>query len=200
MATIFLAVVIGGAFGFMLDRVGATNPDVIIGMLRLSRLHLMKTILLAIGTSSILLFVGLLFGLIDVGHLSVKDAYVGVFIGGILLGLGFAVAGYCPGTGLAAMATGRLDGLMFVLGGLLGAAAYMGTYAWVKSTGVLTKIFGGKATLGMIDGTDYPAVIGGVSGELLGIFLGFLFIVVAWLLPDRLRGEPHPASTETAAD
>jgi F0F1-type ATP synthase assembly protein I len=49
MTTIILAIVIGAAFGFALDRVGATNPGYIISMLRLGNLHLMKTILLAIG-------------------------------------------------------------------------------------------------------------------------------------------------------
>ena len=120
MTTIVLAIVIGAAFGFMLDRVGATNPGVIIGMLRLSNLHLMKTIMLAIGTASVLLFAGLMLGAVDPGHLSVKDAYWGVFVGGLLLGAGFAIAGYCPGTGLAAAATGRWDGLVFSLGGLAG--------------------------------------------------------------------------------
>jgi uncharacterized membrane protein YedE/YeeE len=137
MTTIVLAIIIGAAFGFALDRVGATNPGYIISMLRLGNLHLMKTILLAIGVASVVLFTGLLSGLIDPGHLSVKTAYAGVVIGGALLGLGFAAAGYCPGTGLAAAATGRKDALFFTAGGLLGAAAYMVSYAWVKATGVL---------------------------------------------------------------
>ncbi len=187
MTTILLAIVIGGAFGFVLDRVGATNPNIIIGMLRLGNLHLMKTILLAIGVSSLVMFAGLLAGLIDPGHLSVKTAYLGVFLGGILLGVGFAAAGYCPGTGLAAAATGRKDGLFFVLGGLGGAGAYMASYAWVKSTGVLESILGGKTTLGAIEGTSYPALMPGLSGEVVGLVLGVVFIAIAFLLPDSLR-------------
>jgi len=188
MTSIILAIVIGGAFGFVLDRVGATNPNLIIGMLRLGNLHLMKTILLAIGVSSLLMFLGLWIGLIDPGHLSVKTAYLGVFLGGILLGLGFAAAGYCPGTGLAAAATGRKDAFAFVLGGVVGAAAYMATFAWVESTGVLDSILGGKATLGAIEGTSYPALMPDLSGELVGIVVGVVFIAIAFLLPDSLRG------------
>ncbi len=195
MTTILLAIVIGGAFGFVLDRIGATNPNVIIGMLRLGNLHLMKTILLAIGVSSLLMFAGLLAGVVDPGHLSVKSAYFGVFLGGILLGLGFAAAGYCPGTGLAAAATGRKDALAFVLGGLLGAAAYMASYAWVETTGVLDSILGGKTTLGAVAGTDYPALFPGLSGEVLGIAVGVALIIVAFLLPDSLRPGEGIAAT-----
>ena len=185
MTTIVLAIVIGAAFGFMLDRVGATNPNVIIGMLRLSNLHLMKTIMLAIGTASVLLFAGLMVGAVDPGHLSVKDAYWGVF----------AAAGYCPGTGLAAAATGRWDGLVFSLGGLAGAAAYMASYAQVKTTGLLDPLMGGKAALGTLEGTKYPAVFDGVPGEWLGLVLGIGFVIVAVALPNRLRG---PASGPAA--
>lgn len=188
--TIILAIVIGAAFGFVLDRIGATNPGYIIRMLNLSKLHLMKTILAGIGVASILTFGGLLTGLVDPGHLSVKTAYAGVFVGGILLGLGFAVAGYCPGTGLTAAATGRLDAVFFIIGGLLGAAAYMFTYSGVKATGLLESIAGGKATLGMIAGTKYPALFAGLPGEWIGLGLGVAFILIAAVLPDRLtRGE-----------
>lgn len=186
MTIIVLAVVIGLAFGFSLDRVGATNPGYIIRMLNLSNLHLMKTILLAIGVASVLMFCGLVLGWIDVGHLSVKAAYTGVFVGGLMLGLGFAVSGFCPGTGLAAAATGRKDALFFVLGGLLGAAAYMGSYAWVASTGLLDSIAGGKSTLGRISGADYPSLLGSVSGDIIGIVVGIVFIAIAFLLPARL--------------
>lgn len=186
METIILAIVIGGAFGFVLDRIGATNPNVIIHMLRLSRLHLMKTILFAIGLSSVLMFGGILSGLVDVGNMSVKTAYVGVFVGGLIMGLGFALAGYCPGTGLAAAATGRKDALFFVLGGLIGAGAYMLTYAEVKATGILDRILGGKATVGTIAESGYPGLMG-LSGEMVGIALGLVFMAIAFLLPDSFR-------------
>jgi hypothetical protein len=190
MDTVILAIVIGGAFGFVLDRVGATNPDYIVGMLRLSKLHLMKTILFAIGFSSILLFTGLLAGIIDPGHLSVKGAYVGVAIGGVLLGFGFALIGYCPGTSLTALATGRKDAFFFALGGLGGAAAYMVSYNAIKATGILEPIVGGKATLGTIAGAGYPSVMSAISGEAVGIILGVIFIVIAALLPERLKAAP----------
>ena len=72
--------------------------------------------------------------------------------------------------------------------GLAGAAAYMASFAWVKSTGVLDHILGGKATLGPLAGTKYPAVFGGIPGEWLGLVLGVVFIAIAVLLPARLRG------------
>lgn len=184
--TIILAILVGGAFGFTLDRVGATNPNYIIRMLNLSNLHLMRTILFAIGVASVLMFGGLLAGVIDPGHLSVKDAYWGVFVGGLILGAGFAIAGYCPGTGLTAMATGRSDAVFFSIGGLLGAAAYMASFAWVETTGMLAKIAGGKATLGAIGGTGYPALLGSVPGELIGLVMGAVFMAIAALLPERL--------------
>jgi hypothetical protein len=195
MTTIILSVLVGGAFGFTLDRIGATNPGLIIRMLNLTNLHLMRTILLGIGTASILMFGGLLTGVVDPGHLSVKSAYLGVFLGGLLLGAGWAVSGYCPGTGLTAMATGRKDAVFFTLGGLVGAAAYMGSYASVAATGLLDEIAGGKATLGTVAGTDYPALFASVPGEILGIAVGIAFVVVAALLPPRLirTGAPVPA-------
>lgn len=191
---ILLAIALGGAFGVALDRVGASNPGYIIGMLRLSNLHLMKTILLAIGVASTLLFAGLMAGLLDPGHLSVKTAYPGVILGGVLLGVGFAVAGYCPGTGLAAMATGRLDALFFVIGGLLGAGGYMLNHERVEATGALDNFLGGKSTLGAIAGTDYPALAPAISGEALGIGVGLALVLIAAVLPDRLRGGRQAAT------
>ncbi|MCA0908441.1 YeeE/YedE family protein [Ruegeria marisrubri] len=184
---IILAIIIGAAFGAVLDRIGAANPNWIVGMLTLRRLHLMKTILLAIGTGSILMFGGQMLGFVDVGHMSVKSAYVGVFIGGLLLGAGWAASGYCPGTGVCAAASGRRDALFFILGGLLGAAAYMATYPAWKATGLLDGIAGGKVTLGTVPGSAYEGVWS-VSGDILGIALGAVFVLVAFILPDSLIG------------
>ncbi|MEO9774613.1 YeeE/YedE thiosulfate transporter family protein [Roseibium sp.] len=182
---ILLALVIGGAFGAVLDRVGASNPNVIGRMLALTNLNLMKAILLAIGTGSVLMFAGQMLGIVDVGHMSVKAAYLGVLVGGLLLGFGWALAGYCPGTGLVAAGAGRRDAFAFIAGGLLGAAAYMATYPAVKATGLLDSILGGKVTLGTVPGADYAALTG-LPGDVLGIVLGLVFVVVAFMLPERV--------------
>lgn len=183
---LILALVLGAAFGFALDRVGATNPNYIINMLRLTDLHLMRTIIMAIGTASVLLFGGLILGLVDPGHMDIKTAYIGVVIGGGLLGLGFAIAGYCPGTGFAAMAAGRRDAVAFVLGGLVGAFAYALSYAQVKTTGVLEKLWGGDVTLAQMSKLDTPALITSLPGEWVGLVLGVVFMAIAWRLPARV--------------
>ncbi len=195
MMTIILAVVLGIAFGVVLDRVGAANPTYIGKMLNLTNLNLAKTILLAIGTGSVLMFGGQMLGLVDVGHMSVKTAYLGVFIGGLMLGAGWAMAGFCPGTGVVAAATGRKDALFFIAGGLLGAAAYMVTYPAWKSAGILDKIAGGKVTLGTVPGANYDGLTA-LPGDVLGIVLGLAFIAVAFVLPERLVPQkmvPHAA-------
>ncbi|MHA1128127.1 MAG: hypothetical protein ACTSRN_04135, partial [Alphaproteobacteria bacterium] len=85
MTTIILAIVIGAAFGVALDRTGASTPAYIVRMLNFTNLHLMKTILLAIGVAAVLMFAGQMMGLIEIGHMSVKTAYFGVFVGGLML-------------------------------------------------------------------------------------------------------------------
>ena len=186
MTSILLAIVIGAAFGFVLDRVGASNPGVIGRMLNLTDLRLMKAILLAIGTGSVLMFGGQMVGLVDVGHMSVKAAYLGVILGGVLLGAGWALAGYCPGTGVVAAASGRKDALFFVAGGLLGAAAYTVTYPAWKASGMLDGIWGGKVTLGEVPGSGYDGLTA-IPGDILGVLMGAVFIALAFALPDRLN-------------
>ena len=182
--TIFLAIILGVFFGFALQRVGATNPQNIINMLRLKDLHLMKAIFFAIGISSTLLFLLMTVGIIDAGHLSVKSSYIGVIVGGALLGLGFAVAGYCPGTGLAALADGRRDALFFVGGGLLGALIYTMVYGSIKGSWLFTDIAGGKVMLAA--GSDkFQALLPIIPGTLLAAAIGASFMFIAWKLPDK---------------
>lgn len=182
--TIVLAIILGVFFGFALQRVGATNPQNIINMLRLTDLHLMKAIFFAIGISSSLLFVLMTLGVIDAGHLSVKSSYIGVIVGGGLLGLGFAVAGYCPGTSLTALADGRKDALFFVGGGLLGALIYTLVYGSISGSWLFDKISGGKVMLAT--GSDkFQALLPMIPGTLLAAVIGVVFMLIAWKLPDK---------------
>ncbi|MCA1795560.1 MAG: hypothetical protein LC660_17130, partial [Desulfobacteraceae bacterium] len=111
-------------------------------------------------------------------------SYVGVIVGGAMLGLGFAVAGYCPGTSLTALADGRKDALFFVGGGLLGALIYTLIYGSIQGTWLFNKIAGGKVMLAT--GSDkFQALLPMIPGTLLALIIGVIFMLIAWKLPDK---------------
>jgi len=121
-----LGFIIGLLFGAGLFLGGLAEPDKIVGTLRLKDFHAMRTI-------AVFVLVGMLgvwlLDLAGMAHFSVKPAYfLSVSIGGALLGIGFGLTGYCPGTGLACAITGRLDALVTVLGMFVGALAYILIY------------------------------------------------------------------------
>jgi len=182
---IVLAILLGGAFGFALDRAKASNPQKIINMLRLKDFYLMKVILFAIGFSSFLLFILSAAGLIDAGHFNVKSATTGVIIGGAILGTGFAIGGYCPGTCIVASASGRKDSIFFILGGLIGALLFTLIFGFIKDTGLFGKIAGGEISLAATNADKYAAVIGGTTGTVTALIISLLFMIIAWKLPDK---------------
>ncbi len=184
---IFLAILFGTLFGFILHRVGVANPHLLINMLRLKDFHLMKAILLGIAFASFLLFIGLAIGIVDSAHLSVKTSYWGVITGGVILGIGWAISGYCPGTGVAAIGAGRKDALFFVFGGLIGAFVYTVIFSQIKDASIFEKILGGKTTLAQT-GSSFDALISNIPGALVAIPIAIIFGVVAWKLPDKIEG------------
>ncbi|VGO16075.1 hypothetical protein PDESU_04665 [Pontiella desulfatans] len=177
------AILIGTFFGFVLQKSGAANPQRITEMLRLKDFHLMKAILLGIGLGSLLLFILLALGLADPGHLSVKTAYTGVIAGGALMGVGWAVSGFCPGTGLVAAGALRKDALFFILGGLVGALLFTLLYGALESTPMFHAIGGGKATLAETGVEGYTALIPAIPPLVIAGGIGIGFIIIAWLLP-----------------
>ena len=187
--SIVLAIIVGLAFGFTLHRVGAGNPQNIINMLRLQDLHLAKVILFAIGISSLALFILLATGFIDPSHISIKAAYTGVLIGGLIFGIGFAVGGYCPGTCLVAVGGGRKDAIFFVLGGLFGAAFFALAYGWLKSTlpSLFDAIAGGKVTLAETGIDKFDGLFSSVPSLGIAGGIAIVFMLVAWKLPKKIN-------------
>ncbi len=118
--------VIGILFGASLFVAGLADPDKIIGTLRLKDFHAMRTI-------AVFVLVGMLgtwiLQLAGHAHLSIKPAtMVTILLGGALLGIGFGMTGYCPGTGLVCAAAGRIDALITVAGMFAGALVYILIY------------------------------------------------------------------------
>lgn len=186
---IILAIILGFAFGFALDRAKASNPQKIINMLRLKDFHLMKVILFAIGFSSLFLFILLSVNLIDATHLSIKSSYWGVIIGGGILGLGFAIGGYCPGTSVVAAARGRTDALFFIVGGFLGALVYMLVFGAIKDTALFTEIAGGAVSIADLQNTKYASLIANIPALAIAAPLAILFMGIAFALPSGTTKE-----------
>lgn len=188
--TLVLAIVLGAFFGFALHRAGATHSENILRMLSLQDMYLAKAILFAIGLTSLLFWIGVPIGLVDPGHFSVKATHLGVLIGGLIFGAGFALAGYCPGTACAALGQGRRDALWFVAGGLLGALAYMLTFPLIAQSAVFETWAAGKITLGATGNDGYMAV----AGAWLMAVSGVVLITGAVLLPGRRRSPRIPSA------
>lgn len=125
----------GIAFGFLLQKGGVAKFEVLLGALLLTDFTVMKIMLTAI-------LVGMLgiFGMHGLGlvKLHVKPTrYAANIIGGLIFGVGFALLGYCPGTGAAALGQGNLDAVAGILGLLVGSYLYAESSRTLSST-VLT--------------------------------------------------------------
>jgi uncharacterized protein len=118
-------VAFGIAFGFILSRAGATSYDAIAGMFLLKDLHLVGVIGVAIAVAALGFAVLRRTGARarDGAALTLtpKPMQRGLVAGGLLFGVGWALAGTCPGTALAQIGEGRLAGLVTFAGILLGA-------------------------------------------------------------------------------
>jgi hypothetical protein len=124
MNELALAVVIGTAFGFALERAGLGDAPKLAGQFYLTDLTVFKVMFSAIVTAMLGVYWLARLGVLDLSGLYVPETYLlPQLAGGALFGAGFAVAGLCPGTSCVAAATGRADGLFVMLGMFAGVLA-----------------------------------------------------------------------------
>ena len=166
---------IGIAFGAALFLSGLANPDKIIGTLRLKDFHAMRVIVVFVLVGMLGTWILSLFG---AAHFSVKPAFMAsALVGGGLLGLGFGITGYCPGTGLACAASGRKDAWITLVGMFLGALAYILIYPTIAVP--LERVMDwGKSRLPDVTPVPYAAWVIGLVG---------IGAVVLWLTRPKKR-------------
>ena len=134
-----IALVCGLGFGFALERAGFGSARKLTAVFYLYDMAVVKVMFSAVVTALVGLAVLSGAGVLDVSALYFEPTnWMAQIGGGLLFGAGFVVGGYCPGTSMAAMATGRKDGMVFVLGMLAGVWAYAeftpGLDEWYKAT------------------------------------------------------------------
>ena len=137
--------VIGLVFGFLLQKGGATNYDVILGQLLLTDFTVLKIMLSAVLVGMLGIFFMKSMGWVA---LSVKSGSWGMNgIGGLIFGLGFALLGYCPGTIAGAIGNGFLDAAVGGLVGIwLGSGFFAALYPKLRN-GILKRGDFGDVTL-----------------------------------------------------
>ena len=120
-----IAVALGIGFGFALERAGFGSARKLTAVFYLYDMAVVKVMFSGVVTTMIGLFALSAIGLLDLTQLYIEQTnLLAQGIGGLLFGAGFLIGGYCPGTSMAAIATGRKDGLVFALGMLSGVYAY----------------------------------------------------------------------------
>jgi uncharacterized membrane protein YedE/YeeE len=125
-----LGLITGFVFGFLLQKGRVTKYRVILGQLLLKDWTVLKIMATAIVVGAI----GVYFLLaLEATKLDVWPFQLGgVLLGALLFGMGMAVLGYCPGTGLAGAGEGSRDAMVGVAGMLTGASVFVIGYNWLE--------------------------------------------------------------------
>ncbi len=156
-----VALALGFGFGWFLERAGFGSSCRLCAQFYLSDMTVLKAMFTAIVTAAVGLWGFSALGVLDLSAVYLTPTSVGAqLLGGLLLGAGFIIGGYCPGTSVVATASGSGDGLAFVLGVAAGlatdAVAFPGLELWANANSI------GEVTLPRAWGVPYGAVVLGL--------------------------------------
>jgi hypothetical protein len=148
MLTAFL---IGTGFGFALEQAGFSSSRKLAGMFY----GYDTTVLKVFFTAAIVALIGAqflgYFGLLNLNQVYVNEFYVTAsIVGGVIMGAGFIMGGFCPGTGICAMSIGKIDAMVFVAGGFAGAFLFTETYPLIE--GLATAQYRGPVKINEVLG------------------------------------------------
>ena len=155
---LMMAPIIGFAFGWFLERGGMGDARKLAGQFYLRDLAVFKVMFAAILTAMLGLFWLTRLGWVDGALIYVPETFlVPQLAGGVVFGVGFVMAGLCPGTSCVAAATGRLDGVAAAAGMLVGVLGFAELYA--RSAPFHESTARGTLTLPGLTGLPAGAVV-----------------------------------------
>ncbi len=116
-----IAILIGIAFGFLLEASGFSSSRNLAGVFYGYNFVVLRVFFTAV----IVAMVGLLyfdyFGWLDLSKIFILPTYLSpMILGSVIMGIGFVMGGFCPGTSFTAIAIGKMDALFFVIGLFIG--------------------------------------------------------------------------------
>lgn len=179
-ASLLVALLIGIAFGWFLERGGMGSGRKLAGQFLLTDLTVFKVMFSAIVTAMLGLFWLSYAGLVRLDLVFVPETWLAPqLVGGLVFGIGFAASSLCPGTSCVAAATGRGDGIAAVGGMLAGVLLFAELFPLLA--GFYESTPRGALTLPAITGLSHGAWIAIIVAAALGGFAG-----AEWI--ERRRG------------
>lgn len=118
---LLMAFIIGIGFGFVLEQAGFSSSRKLAGVFYGYDTVVLKVFFTAAITAMIGLLFFSLFGWIDLSLVFVNETYLwSTIIGGVIMGAGFIMGGYCPGTSFSGASIGKIDAMIFIAGLFVG--------------------------------------------------------------------------------
>jgi uncharacterized protein len=119
--SLIIAFVIGIAFGFALERAGFGRATILAAQFYFTNMRVLKVMFTAIVTAMLGIFFLSVIGFLDLSLIYLTPTnMLPMVIGGLIAGVGFVIGGYCPGTSMVAIATGKIDAMVYLLGLVFG--------------------------------------------------------------------------------
>lgn len=123
----------GVLFGYVLESAGFGSPRKLTAQFRFTDWSVFKVMFTAIIVAGIGLYAATAAGLMPAGSIFIPTTFFwATLTGGVLVGAGMAVGGYCPGTSAVGLATGRLDSVFFMAGMVLGTGLFASVFEPLK--------------------------------------------------------------------
>jgi uncharacterized protein len=169
--SLVVAFLIGIGFGFFLERGGFNSAKKLAAQFYFTDLTVFKVMFTAIITAMVGVYYLSVIGFVDLSLVYLTPTYLlPQIVGGLILGIGFVIGGYCPGTSCVAASTGRIDGMVYLLGIIFGILVFGEIFPLVSSFYVSTPM--GQITLPQIIGVPYGLLVFLVVLMALGGFAG----------------------------
>lgn len=169
-ASLLAAFLIGGGFGFFLERAGFGSAKRLAAQFYFRDMAVLKVMFTAIVTAMVGLTLLAQAGVVDLSLVTLKETRLTAdLVGGLVLGAGFVIGGYCPGTSVVAAGTGRVDAMVY-LGGILAGMLGFG-FAFPVLQPLVESHSLGQVTLPAFFHIPYGVLVLGVCLMATGMFL-----------------------------
>lgn len=167
--SLLVAALVGVGFGAALERAGLGSAPKLAGQFTLRDFTVFRVMFTAIVSAMLGAFWLSRLGVLDLARVYVPETWlVPQLAGGAIFGVGFAIAGLCPGTACVSAATGRGDGMATAAGFLVGTVA--AGLALPRAWSLYERTPRGTLLLPAVFGASYGAVVLGMVMIALGGF------------------------------